>query len=249
MNPVISEIYETADHALLQSAISPAEGELIDRAISENDVTSSVEIGCADGLSSLFICDALSRRPNPRHIIIDPYQTEHYGSRGVANLKRAGFDFFELIEKPSELALPTLLQTGTEFDFALIDGFHTFDHTMLDFFYLNRMLRVGGLIAIDDVNMASVHKVVRYIFNYPCYRLYAAANVRGRQRRMLNSYKMLLGKCLRPLTWVMGENLSHELFDASLVRSDLIAAIDYSTMVIFEKIEADARSSLWYEHF
>jgi len=107
MNPVISEIYETADHALLQSAISPAEGELIDRAISENDVTSSVEIGCADGLSSLFICDALSRRPNPRHIIIDPYQTEHYGSRGVANLKRAGFDFFELVEKPSELALPT----------------------------------------------------------------------------------------------------------------------------------------------
>jgi predicted O-methyltransferase YrrM len=249
MNPVLEEIYETADRTVLRSGISRLEGDIIHQVILANDVNITIEIGCAFGFSSLFICDALAHRENPRHIIIDPNQNVHYDGKGVANLRRAGFAFFELIEKPSELALPLLLKNGKEFDFALIDGFHTFDHTMLDFFFLNRMLRVGGLLAIDDNEMPSVHRVVRYIANYPCYRLLTAANVRGRQRRLLNRFKRGLGTLLRPVTRAAGAELSHEFLDHSLVETRSISMLDYSTMVIFQKIHKDMRDFDWYEHF
>ena len=40
-------------------------------------------------------------------MIIDPFQSTDWHNIGITNLKRAGFDFFELIEKPSEnLAYP-----------------------------------------------------------------------------------------------------------------------------------------------
>ena len=134
VNRIINDIYKAADEKLLNSAIQPAEGELIHRAISETDVEKTIEVGCAYGLSSLFICGALANWPNPHHVIIDSFQTSAYNGQGLANLRSAGVSFFELIEKPSELALPALLEQGAEFDFALIDGFHTFDHTLLGFF-------------------------------------------------------------------------------------------------------------------
>jgi predicted O-methyltransferase YrrM len=249
MIPVINEIYETADRNLRASAITPAEGELIHRAISENQIERTIEVGCAYGLSSLFICSALMNRPNPHHVIIDPFQTSAYNGQGISNLRRAGISFFELIEQPSELALPVLLEQEAVFDFALIDGFHTFDHTLLDFFYLNRMLRVGGLIAFDDNNMAGVHKVIRYVANYPSYRLFSVANVRGTQRRILNAGKRIVGTLLWPLTRMMGDDLSHELFDDSLVHPNSIPLLDYSTMVIFKKIDEDKRGSEWYAYF
>jgi len=40
---------------------------------------------------------------------------------------------------------------GERIDFAFIDGAHTFDHVLVDFFYIDRMLNVGGIVAFDDV--------------------------------------------------------------------------------------------------
>ncbi|MCH9013660.1 MAG: class I SAM-dependent methyltransferase, partial [Proteobacteria bacterium] len=120
-----------------------------------------MEIGCAFGLSSLHICSALSGRGAAHHVIIDPFQQKHWHGIGIANLRRAGFDFFEHIEEPSEFALPALAreQSGT-FDMVLIDGWHTFDHTLLDFFYANRLIRVGGYILVDDCNMPAVNRAI-----------------------------------------------------------------------------------------
>ena len=111
------------------------------------------------------------------------------------------------------------------------------------------MLRVGGLIAFDDNNMAGVHRVIRYVANYPCYRFFAAANVRGTQRRILNAGKRIAGALLQPFARIMGDDLSHELFDASLVHPGAIPLLDYPTMLIFKKVDEDKRGSEWYIHF
>jgi Methyltransferase domain len=49
------------------------------------------------------------------------------------------------------------------FDFAFVDGMHTFDYVFTDFFYIDKMLPVGGVIVFDDVYYPSIRKLCRYI--------------------------------------------------------------------------------------
>ncbi len=70
---------------------------------------------------------------------------------------------FRLVEQPSHLALPELFRNGERFDFVFIDGNHTFDFVLLDFFYADRMLEIGGVIGFDDLWMLAVRQVVAYV--------------------------------------------------------------------------------------
>jgi len=181
MNPVLSEIIKTgvtktADGSgtvKLHSEVPREEGELLQRIVRRLDPTVSLEIGLAYGLSALFICDALNIRKGTQHIVIDPNQlTAWDGSElsltwqgiGIANVQRAGFgDIVRLIEAPSFRALPQLEQAGQRIDFAFIDGWHTFDFALVDFFYIDRMLNVGGVVAFDDSSWPSIRKVCRFV--------------------------------------------------------------------------------------
>ena len=46
-------------------------------------------------------------------------------------------------------SIPKFL-TKKPFDFIFIDGWHTFDYTLVDMFYADRLLRIGGYLLIDD---------------------------------------------------------------------------------------------------
>lgn len=186
MNEYIQNIYETMSvigrngqiHKL-HSHIDRKEGEFLFSIISEDSsIRNTLEVGCAYGLSSLHICSALQDRSGVSHTIIDPFQNTQWDGVGIRNLETAGIDFFTLIETKSELALPRLLETKEgQFDFIFIDGWHTFDHTLLDCFYATRLLRVGGVLAIDDAHFKSVSRVVKFLKNYPCYK--EAGSVEG----------------------------------------------------------------------
>ena len=65
-----------------------------------------------------------------------------------------------------KVALPAMIQNQEIFDFAFIDGWHTFDHALVDFFYVNRLLNVQGIVVFDDVNYPQLRKLIRYISNY-----------------------------------------------------------------------------------
>jgi hypothetical protein len=117
-------------YSLLRDGIAPEEG-----ALPLAYLPAQVHANARDRSAfPLYICEALSGQGSGRHTILDPGQYSDFHGVGIANLKRAGFDFFELIEKPA------LLAEGRKFQFALIDGWHTFDHTLLDLFYVNRLL-------------------------------------------------------------------------------------------------------------
>jgi predicted O-methyltransferase YrrM len=155
----------------LESSIDQREGGfLFDIIRNDPGVTRTLEVGCALGLSSLHICSALRGRPGASHVIIDPFQTAHWHGLGIKHLEDAGVDFFKLLEVKSEFALPRQLEEGEgRFDFIFVDGWHTFDHTLLDCFYATRLLHVGGYLAIDDVTLPSVGQVVAFLKAYPCY--------------------------------------------------------------------------------
>jgi predicted O-methyltransferase YrrM len=153
----------------IHSGIKSPEMESIDNVISSNHLTKCLEIGMAFGTSAITIlsnekCNLIS---------IDPFQSTQWESNGVKLVKEFGFsDRHELIEKKSYIALPELLTDHeSSFDFIFIDGWHTFDYTLLDFFYSNLLLKIGGFIMIDDALHNGVSSCMRYLNkNYLFYK-------------------------------------------------------------------------------
>jgi hypothetical protein len=80
-----------------------------------------VEVGLAYGSSALAIAEALLviASPQPRHIVIDPFQQQAYCNVGWNLLRSAGADSTaSLLAVPSSLALPRLLTDGVLADAA-----------------------------------------------------------------------------------------------------------------------------------
>lgn len=180
MNSILEEILKsqsvkTSDGVAqeLTSNISPEEGEFLQALIRKTKAKITLEVGLAYGISALYICEANQNISSSQHIMIDPNQSTQWKNIGMSNLKKAGFEKkVKLYEQPSHLALPRLEAEGLKIDFAFIDGWHTFDYTLVDFFHIDRILKVGGIIAIDDSNFSGVKKVCSYILNNRSYRLY-----------------------------------------------------------------------------
>lgn len=184
MNQVLEEILKTGyslspegDLIKIHSHIDRREIKLLRQLIQKHRPVVSLEIGLAYGVSALTICDALTEPSQCRHIIIDPHQNRKpvWGGIGLYNLNRAGFgELIEFYEMPSYRALPLLESRNERIDFAFIDGWHTFDYTLVDFFYIDKMLKVGGIVAFDDADWPAIRSVCRFIttnLNYSVYNL------------------------------------------------------------------------------
>jgi len=184
---------------------------------------------------------------NPFHTIIDPFQQEQWNNIGITNLKRCNLTFYRLIETVSEIALPELLKNNEEFDFAFIDGWHTFDHTLLDFFYVNRMLRIGGTVIFDDVDMPSINRVVRYVMNYPNYvfmgNIWKDITIKRKVLNIIKAPLALLSKVIPEY-----KHLKHEIFSHAIIDSDKKLNLQ-SSMIAFKKIAKDERAWDWYKPF
>ncbi len=210
MNTVLEEILRTGltvapsgERIRVNSAVSEGEGLFLANLVSELRPRLTLEVGLAFGVSALFICEALPA--GARHIVIDPYQfsgppgDEWYGA-GLAALRRAGYENrIEFHSDPSYAVLPQLEAKGTKIDFAFIDGWHTFDFTLVDFFYIDRMLEVGGIVALHDVDMTSIRKVCEFVvtnLNYIVCAFYPALESQASSK--LQAVTGLAEKSLRP---------------------------------------------------
>lgn len=198
MNSVLEEILDdgvtkTLDGEIqkVKGQISIEEGKLIQRCIREADAEVSVEVGLAFGTSALFICEALKKSPGTKHYIIDPYQMykESYGGIGLNNLKKSGFsDIIEFIEKPSHQGLVQLEQKNVKADFAFIDGWHTFDYALVDFFLIDKILKTGGIIIIDDTDWPALKKLSSFVEKNLSYK-FIGGSVQRSHLKKNNTFK------------------------------------------------------------
>lgn len=132
----------------------------------------TIEIGMAYGLSTLFLCQAHQDNGNGLHIAIDPVQESAWQSIGLLNIEKAGLEnFLQFYNHSSFEILPQLATQGKHFDFAFIDGRHHFDFALVDFFYIDLMLDVGGYIAFDDLWMPALRKLISYIITNRAYEV------------------------------------------------------------------------------
>jgi hypothetical protein len=130
-----------------------------------------------NGMAALYICQAFleleqeGEKGNFELICIDDRQNlnQEWKGTGVTNMSLAGFDkYYRLINEPSHIALPKLLQgiiNGTEqgFDLIFLNGHLLFDYAFNDIFNADFLLNIGGCIGIADIRFPSIKEVSIFI--------------------------------------------------------------------------------------
>jgi len=159
-----------ADGAFIAAGMSISELVELYKLVLGVGPTDALEIGMANATSSVIICAALAERGAGRLTSIDPYQMTDYDGQGLANIARAGFaERHHLICEPNYLALSQLVRDGRKFGLVLIDGWHSFDHAMVDLFFADLLLHDGGILAFHDTDLPSIYKAVRFLETHKPY--------------------------------------------------------------------------------
>jgi predicted O-methyltransferase YrrM len=175
-------------HRIAPRSVARHRGEFLANLVRSERPRATLEVGMAWGRSTLFILGALFENGDEfsRHVVMDPYQSKDFGNAALVSLRDLGIaDRVEFYEDPSQLALPALARRQRLFDFAFIDGYHQFDSALVDLFYVDSMLKPGGMVVIDDMDWDPVYLVGRFAETHYGYKTVAqTGNGHEEQRRL-----------------------------------------------------------------
>jgi predicted O-methyltransferase YrrM len=155
----------------LHSDIRPEYAEALYQTVLRLRPSVAIEVGMAFGVASLAILTALrDGQADGKLISIDPMQSSQWKGGGVTAVAKAGLsDRHVLFEDYDYSVLPRLLASGSRVGFAYVDGWHTFDYTLLDWWYIDKMLPVGGVVGLNDCGWPAVEKVIRFVLTHRKY--------------------------------------------------------------------------------
>jgi predicted O-methyltransferase YrrM len=152
-------------HDVRTVAISAGEGEALREWVVREKAIKTIEVGLGYGLSALYICEGLLQAgvPEPRHVVLDPFQAGRFANCGLQALAEAGVaHLVEYHDEISQIVLPAFLEQRRQFDLGFVDGNHRFDSVFLDLFYLGRLVRKGGVIVLDDYGYPGIKRAVSF---------------------------------------------------------------------------------------
>lgn len=257
MNPVLSDMLATRrvqarDGSVvpLDSEISMAEGIALQGFIHARRPRVTLEVGCAFGVSTLFICEALADVGGQKHIVIDPHQEHGWKGLGLYNAERAGFrSLVEFHGESSHRVLPALEAAGEHVGIALIDGWHTFDYAMVDFFFVDRLLDVGGIVVLDDTAAyPAVRKLARYV---AMHRRYEVADTSAAATTPVRWLSRAVGSALSSFPL---RRLAERLVRPDILRPDSALGLPPDNFIAFRKTAEDvlgngaAGTRAWDQH-
>lgn len=205
--------------------------------IKDGRYTRSVEIGFAYGLSALAITEAIVANGGS-HTVIDVFELSGWEGVGIKLLEKAGYrGKFEFHEDYCYKVLPTLLAAGRKFDFAYIDSTKQFDWLLVDFFFIDKMLEVNGMIVFDDVATPGIRKLLRYLAQFPNYKVVGAypANRESTKRKILHSLSRIIP-------------FRNRILKPEMLLTDLQLGI-HTNCVALQKTEEDPRKWDWHKEF
>lgn len=154
-------------------------------------------------------------------------------------IRQAGYnEKIEFYEDYCYKILPKLLDQDRKFDFAYIDSTKQFDWLMVDFFFIDKLLKKGGVIVFDDVApFPGIRKLVRYVSQFPDYKVYDCCPQ--------NSNPHYGGKMLSLLK-SFGKTKKYLRQDILLTEFELGIS---SHCVALQKINDDSRDWQWHKDF
>lgn len=244
MNPILREIFKTStvigpkgEKYPIHSYTSEDQCKFLQAIIRKTQAQTGVEIGLAYGISSLAICEALSCQEKPEHHIIDPLQGD-WKDIGLLNLEKAGFlKHVEFYRDYSHVVLPKLLAGGLRADFAYVDTTKVFDILMVDVFYLHKILRVGGILVLDDCNFPGIRKLARFLCRHPGWKLHSSF-----EAYQTSALKKILSKTCQFIPF------KEKMFSPDLLELDCNLGI-HAHCLAFEKVCEDERDWAWFNNF
>ena len=138
---------DTASHIYIPQGI------IMYNMIVEHKYKKILEIGLCTGMSTAYLLTA-AKETGGHVISIDPEQTTKWNNTGLHLIEDMRCKSYHTwINEPSYLAIPVLLSkknTKSSFDFIFIDAWFTFDTTLIDIILADKLLRVGGIVVIDN---------------------------------------------------------------------------------------------------
>jgi SAM-dependent methyltransferase len=136
----------------------------------------TLEVGC--GVSSVVFAAT-----GARHTAMSPAPDEY--AHIIAYCAEIGVDTSRLqyLEGLSHDVLPRLQETV---DVALIDGAHSFPYPVVDYHYVSRLLRPGGLLVLDDVPIPAVGVLFRFLSTEPAWQLLEILDDRAAAFRLMH---------------------------------------------------------------
>ena len=143
---------------------------LIQRSTSDR-AGSTLETGC--GASTVVFAASGSS-----HTAISPDPDEHRRVRDYCEQIGVDHSRLSFIVGLSDEVLPTLPAERT-LDVAFIDGAHSFPYPAIDWYYVTRMLKIGGQLVFDDVPIPAVAPLFRHMMLEPNWRLDAILDNRA----------------------------------------------------------------------
>ncbi len=186
----------------LEANISEDEGSLLHDLVLRYQPTRSIEVGCSFGISAHYICEAMQKVSGKEHIVVDSGQRLGVRWAGFYHLLQSGYGHLLTFHVArSQEVLPDLCAKGIRVDFAFIDGWHTFDHALVDFFQIDKMLNVGGIVAFDDADWPSIRKVCRFVETNRQYERIAEAGAVDGKNASLVAYRKLADDNVNTRRW------------------------------------------------
>ncbi len=179
------------------SGINREEAEMLIRVIRENKAVKTLEVGLAMGASAVCFCET-ARHIDPKslHYAIDPFQYADWKGVGVKLINESGLaDHFKLLEGKTHEVFHYFIDNNIKLDMAFIDGWHTFDYTFIDFFFVDQVLKDGGILAFHDMYALSKQKVLRFIKTHRDYEI--LYNYRITEKDRWKTFKFFVWRILQ----------------------------------------------------
>lgn len=150
------------EEGLVSWGIQPSFLRLLAEIVGPDTLT--LETG--SGLST--VCFAII---GSEHICVSPSGREHDRIRHYCRAHEISTERIRFVPMKSKAVLPSLDTGGRKLDFALIDGAHAFPEPILDYYYVNERLKVGGVLAVDDLDISGVGILHKFLITEPAYEL------------------------------------------------------------------------------
>jgi predicted O-methyltransferase YrrM len=248
MLQTITDIYvnntiERPDGSLipLHSHTSMAQGLFLQEVMDDVKPVKSVEVGLAYGLSSLFILEKHREYSNgPKsHIMIEP-GPDYWEGVAEHNIEKSGLtSYADYRYDFSDKVLPQLYSQQHKVQFGYIDTTKIFDIVLQDFYFIDKILEVGGVIVLDDCggNWQGVQKVARYINSLPHYKLYKRHQEVTKSSKFRTAEKMV-SKMINLIPF------KRKIYPSYSFRTDRQLGINYYCLA-FRKLSDDKRDWSW----